>query len=109
MISLPALNILEKFGTISGLVMNTSKTQLIWLGRNRFSKDKLKVKVKLDCDNQPFSVLSITFDRALNEITELNYEKVLADIQKLLEHWEKTKSNSYWQNNHYKDIVSLKN
>ena len=84
-----ALNILETFGTISGLVMNTSKTKLIWLGRNRFSKDKLKVKVKLDWDNQPFSVLGITFDRDLNQIIELNYEKVLADIQKLLEHWKK--------------------
>ena len=84
-----ALNILEKCRTISGLVMNTSKTKLIWLGRNRFSRDKLKVKVKLDWDNQPFSVLGITFDRDLNQIIELNYEKVLADIQKLLEHWEK--------------------
>ena len=69
--------------------MNPSKTKLIWLGRNRFSKDKLKVKVKLDWNNQPFSVLGITFDRDLNQIIELNYEKVLADMQKLLEHWKK--------------------
>ena len=53
--------------------MNTTKTKLLWLGRNRFSKDKLKVKVKLDWDIQPFSVFGVTFDRDLNQRIELNY------------------------------------
>ena len=84
-----ALNILETFGTISGLVMNTSKTKVIWLGRNRFLKDKLKVNVKLDWENQEFSVLGITFDGDLKHTIELNYEKVLINIHKLLACWKK--------------------
>ena len=84
-----ALKVLETFGTISGLVMNTSKTKVIWLGRNRFLKDKLKVNVKLDRENQEFSVLGITFDGDLKHTIELNYEKVLIDIHKLLACWKK--------------------
>ena len=84
-----ALNTIETFGTISGLLMNTSKTKIIWLGRNRFLKDKLNISVKLDWDNQEFNVLGITFDADLKQIIELNYDKVLADIQKLLGCWEK--------------------
>ena len=36
------LNTLEIFGTYSGLKMNTSKTKIIWIGKTKFSKDKLK-------------------------------------------------------------------
>ena len=36
-----ALNVLEVFGDFSGLWMNREKTKVIWIGRKRFSKEKL--------------------------------------------------------------------
>ena len=81
------LNELEIYGTVSGLVMNTSKTKVIWLGQKRYSKYKLTTSAKLHWDNQPFNVLGITFDKDLIDIIKLNYEKVLADINKLLACW----------------------
>ena len=45
-----ALNTLKIFGSMSGLKMNTMKTKVIWIGRKRFSKDKLKVNTTLGWD-----------------------------------------------------------
>ena len=42
-----ALNILEIFGNYSGLKMKTEKTKVIWIGRKRFSKEKLDIAYHL--------------------------------------------------------------
>ena len=36
-----ALNTLEIFGSISGLKMNTDKTKIIWIGKQKYSNEKL--------------------------------------------------------------------
>ena len=35
------LNILEVFGSLSGLKMNMSKTKMVWIGQRKYSKEKL--------------------------------------------------------------------
>ena len=40
-----ALNTLEVFGSISGLKMNTDKTQIVWIGKKTFQKKKLYAKI----------------------------------------------------------------
>ena len=56
-----ALNTIEIFGSFSGLHMNTNKTKVIWSGRKKYSKDKLKVSVKLDWGTTQFKLLGIIF------------------------------------------------
>ena len=41
------LNILEIFGNLSGLKMNSEKTKLIWIGSKQGSKEKLNVSHNL--------------------------------------------------------------
>ena len=60
------LNILEIYGSISGLKMNSDKTKLIWIGRKRKCKEKLNVKVKLNWDATEFDLLGISFTMDLN-------------------------------------------
>ena len=55
------LNTLEIFGSYSGLKMNTSKTKVIWIGRKKYSKDKLQVSVNLDWGTTHFNLLGIVF------------------------------------------------
>ena len=43
-----ALNTLEIFGSYSILKMNTKKTKVIYLGRKKYSKDKLQISVDLE-------------------------------------------------------------
>ena len=52
-----SLNTLEVFGTISGLRMNTDKTKVIWIGRKKFSKDKLISKYNLIWGKDEFQLL----------------------------------------------------
>ena len=36
------LNILEVFGSLSGLKMNMSKTKMVWIGKKKYSMEKLR-------------------------------------------------------------------
>jgi hypothetical protein len=42
-----ALNIIEIFGNLSGLKLNRSKTEGIWLGRLKHCKDPLQLNQKI--------------------------------------------------------------
>ena len=82
-----ALNVLEVFGDFSGLRMNREKTKVIWIGRKRFSKEKLNVKENLNWGNIDFNLLGIEFTTNLNEIPSKNYAKALNNIQKEIKKW----------------------
>ena len=54
-----ALTTLEIYGSISGLNMNKEKTKLIWIGRKKISKDKLKVSTDLEWGCIDFTLLGV--------------------------------------------------
>ena len=72
---LAALNILETFGSISGLRINTDKTKLVWIqiGKKRYSNSKFDVGRKLEWGTNIFNLLGIKFSIDLNSMIELNY------------------------------------
>ena len=82
-----ALNIIETYGTFSGLKMNMEKTKVIWIGRKRFSKEKLSVSAKLEWGCSDFTLLGIDFSLNLSSITECNYQKALQKITKIVKIW----------------------
>ena len=83
------LNVLEIFGNYSGLKMNKEKTKIIWIGRKRFSKEKLKVNQNLDWGNTEFTLLGIEFSTYINNMPKINYQKSIdkakAEIKKMEE------------------------
>ena len=36
-----ALNVLEVFGSLSGLLVNTENSQVVWIGKKKYCKEKL--------------------------------------------------------------------
>ena len=84
-----ALNTIEIFGSFSGLHMNANKTKVIWIGRKKYSKDKLKVSVKLDWGTTQFKLLGIIFSVDLQEMIALNYSKALDNSKQILTLWNK--------------------
>ena len=48
--------------------MNTEKTKIIWIGRKKFSKDKLKVTAQLKWGETEFTLLGLHFSVNLHEI-----------------------------------------
>ena len=68
---------------MSGLKMNTEKTKVIWIGRKKYSKDKLDVPIYLEWGCNNFTLLGINFDTNLDIMPEINYDKSLNKIKKI--------------------------
>ena len=82
------LNVLEIFGTVSGLKVNSEKTKLIWIGSKKHSKEKLRSTAQLQWIDTEFSILGITFSTDLHNIPCINYDKALAKAKKVINSWK---------------------
>ena len=67
-----ALNILEIFGTLSGLKLNRAKTEGIWLGALKHCRDKYE---NINWTDKPVKSLGIYFGRNTSECKTLNFTK----------------------------------
>ena len=83
-----ALNTIEMFGSMSGLKMNTSKTKIIWIGRKRYSKEKLNVNPRLEWGITDFNMLGIEFNVELDKMPKINYDIAILRSKHLLNRWE---------------------
>ena len=88
---LAALNTLEVFGSYSGLVMNSEKTQLIWIGKKKNSKEKIDTGKPLLWHSGSFRLLGLEFNVNLNDMINKNYLKCLENIAVTLLNWKKQK------------------
>ena len=83
-----ALNVLEIFGSFSGLRMNSDKTKVIWIGCKKHSKDKLDVTARLEWLVSNFTLLGMEFSTDLEKIPEMNYDKIVIQASKILKSWQ---------------------
>ena len=83
-----ALNVLETFGTFSGLKINSEKTKVIWIGCKKHCKDKLKVQAKLTWGEKRFTLLGLEFSTNLDKMLELNYKNAIQKTKKILSTWK---------------------
>lgn len=84
-----ALNVLEIFGSISGLKMNSEKTKLIWIGRKKHCKDKLQTSIKFEWGNTDFDLLGLVFSVDLQHMIEINFQKAISKINIILKNWKR--------------------
>ena len=84
-----ALNTLEIFGNYSGLVVNTDKTQAVWIGKKRNSKTKLNIDKKLKWGSTTFKLLGIEFSTEITNIPSLNYNVTVDQLPKRLNMWKR--------------------
>ena len=83
-----ALNVLEVFGSMSGLKTNSEKTKLVWIGKKRYAKDKFNLRTNVNWGATTFNLLGIKFSVDLNEMIQLNYPSVVQNIESLLAKWQ---------------------
>ena len=69
--------------------MNTDKTKVIWIGRKKYSKDKLNTDYNLICGSDEFELLGITFNVNLILTTIINYQKAQIKINESIKSWNK--------------------
>ena len=78
------LNIVEEFGTVSGLKLNIRKTEGLWLGRGRNRNDKLG---EIKWENSSIKALGIHFGYNKHELEEKNWLEKIESIKKCLKFW----------------------
>lgn len=66
---------LKHFGEISGLKINFSKTQVVWIGSMKFSKKILCPELNLAWGKNTFTYLGIDFNLDMSKIIKMNYDK----------------------------------
>ena len=77
---------LDKFKQISGLEINTNKTEALWLGCWRSRKDK---PFGFKWPQEPVYALGIHFSYDLKQANTLNFEEKVCSLEKTLNNWKK--------------------
>ena len=81
-----AINLIETFGTYSGLKLNRNKTEGMWLGKLKHSKDKFE---NIKWNMGPIKSLGIYFGHNHKECQELNFQKQLLKCERIIADWNK--------------------
>ena len=84
-----AFNTLEIFGSISGLKVNTEKTQIAWIGKKKHSKHKININ---NCSLEAissFKLLGILFSVNLDDCLKMNFVQKMIEIKELICKWNK--------------------
>lgn len=79
---------LQSFYYMSGLKINQSKTQLVWIGSKKYSNHKLCQEIELIWTTN-LKLLGIQYDVDLSKIIRMNYDKKLINIKSTVEQWKK--------------------
>ena len=83
-----ALHIIDQFGKYSGLTLNRDKCMGIWLGRK---KDSCARYENIRFTNEPVKCMGIYFGHQKELLYNLNWERKLLQIDKLLNSWKHRK------------------
>ena len=83
---------LERFSRISGLHVNFEKTQLVWIGSEKYSTNSIKTKWKLSWGKSSFKVLGIIFNIDLEKMIKVNYASKIQQVEKRIKQWERSLS-----------------
>ena len=70
-----SLDTIEKYGRVSGLFLNTDKTQAIWLGSKRRSQIKYMPHLKIVWNPSQFKILGVWFTQDLKDCETINYNE----------------------------------
>ena len=84
-----ALKILNKFALASGLKLNANKTRAVWIGSRKFSGETFNHRLKLDWNQNDFTILGIKFSCNLDTIVDINYNTKFEEIEKEMKSWAK--------------------
>ena len=80
------LTLLQKFKNLSGLEINTTKTEGMWLGR---WKNKSDMPFGFRWPRDPIKALGIFFSYDKNKTNELNFAEKIRNLEKTLNSWKK--------------------
>ena len=84
-----SLDTIEKYWRVSGLFLNTDKTQAIWLGSKRRSQIKYMPHVKIVWNPSQFKILGAWFTQDLKDCENIIYKEKFFEVKALFNIWLK--------------------
>ena len=81
-----SLNLIEIYGSYSGLILNRSKTEGIWVGSHKRDKNKFE---NITFKTSPIKSLGIYFSTNAEECKTMNFNRILEKSEKVLTSWSK--------------------
>lgn len=81
------IHILDTFGRASGLLMNSEKTQVMWLGNKKNSNEKFCPNLHMIWNPTKIKILGIWFTQDLKDCETINYKDKFAEIKVLFKIW----------------------
>ena len=84
-----SIQTVQRFGNVSGLVLNHKKTNAICLGSLRNRNIRYMQHLDIAWDPQFFKILGITFTNDLHDMIEINFRPRLNEIESLYRVWIK--------------------
>ena len=98
-------NLLNNFERVSGLRINQSKSELLWLGSSRHRKDKI---LNLKLSDEPIYALGIYFSYNEEVATKKNFYDKLGALNKILNIWSARDISTYGRINIVKTLALSK-
>ena len=77
-------NVLNNFSSVSGLKLNVSKSQALWLGSKRLCRDK---PINLSWPTNPIKALGVYFSYDTVQAQNMNFNPKINEIKTLLNIW----------------------
>lgn len=81
------LHLLNEFASISGLNLNKSKTEAFWIGAKAGCSDIPSFACELKWSQDAFSYLGVNFSTSLENMQQINFSKLLDEIDIILNNW----------------------
>lgn len=97
-----ALDIIKIFGIFSGLELNKKKTEAMWIGKQKASKETV---TEINWSFKPIKALGIYFGHDKQKCEELNWQNKIEQCKTILNNWSKRKLTFYGKIQIIKTIV----
>ena len=83
------IQVVQLFGSVSGLHLNARKTNSIWLGSRRNSQVRFMQHLDIQWNPEIFKILGILFSNDTSDCFEINYRGKLVEIRNMYKIWSK--------------------
>ena len=84
-----AFNTLEIYGSMSGLEVNKDKTQIVWIGKKKRCKERVKISDFSLNTTSDFKLLGIIFNTQLEQCTKVNINEKIIELRDTISKWNK--------------------
>ena len=78
-----------EYAKYSGLSMNFDKTKVVWFGCQAQPNETFMPHLNFEWNPKTFSILGVEFNKDLENLSDLNIEKKLVDMQREINAWSK--------------------